>query len=92
MTKYTYGAMSSKFSVMAENKLTAYAAMVYHFDTQAHMIALYEPEETKNDSWLNITGQISERLDQVFGGSFEKYVDEHIEELKAAFVTIKRLI
>ena len=63
---YEYGAMSSLWSLQAENKFTAYVTMVYHYDNQAHMIALYKPVENKDDSWLNITGNISERLDEIF--------------------------
>ena len=92
--EYQYGAMSSLFSVKADNKLTAYVAMVAHYNNHAHLIALYEPkDEVKNDGWLNITGQISDRLDEIFGGkgSFDAYVKEHYEEIKACLRTIKRL-
>ena len=95
MITFEYGAMSSRYSVEAENKLTAYVAMVYHYDRSAHMIALYEPKEiVKDDSWLNPSGAISERLDDIFGGkdSFDKYVDEHIEEVKASLKSIKQLV
>ena len=35
MTKYEYGAMSSKFPLVAENKLTAYATMCLHYQENA---------------------------------------------------------
>lgn len=92
--KFEYGAMSSKYSLMAENKLTAYVAMVCHFNRSAHLIALYEPKEiVENDSWLNPFGKISARLDEIFGGdgAFDKYANEHIEEVKAAMDTIKQI-
>lgn len=92
--KFEYGAMSSKYSLEAGNKLTAYVAMVAHFDRNAHMIALYEPNEiVKNDSWLNPFGQISERLDEIFGGkgAFDRYAEKHIEEIKKAYETIKQI-
>jgi 16S rRNA G527 N7-methylase RsmG len=95
MTTFEYGAMSSKFSCEAENKLTAYVTMILHYDSNNHLIALYEPKEIiKDDSWLSITGQVSERLDEIFGGenAFDKYVESHIEEIKACYKTIKRLI
>ncbi|MDQ1139448.1 hypothetical protein [Pedobacter agri] len=94
MEKYEYGAMSSKYQCEAENKLTAYATMVLHFDRSAHLIALYSPAETKEDSWMNITGAISDRLDEVFGGdgSFDKYVEAHIPEIKACYKSIKKLV
>lgn len=92
--KFEYGTMSSKYSLEAENKLTAYVAMIVHYDRNAHMIALYEPNEiVKNDSWLNLFGQIYERLDEIFGGSgaFDKYTKEHIEEIRKAYYTIKQI-
>lgn len=92
---FKYGAMSSLYSIEADNKLTAYSAMVAHFGDAAHLIALYEPEESKEkDQWLNPFGKIAARLDEIFGGegAFDKYVDEHIDEIKAAFGTIKKLL
>jgi hypothetical protein len=92
LKEYTYGAMSSKFSVMASDKLVAYAAMVYHYDRQAHLLVIYSPEECKEDRWASFDGKISDRLDEIFGGDFDGYVMEHIEEIKEAFKTIKRLV
>lgn len=91
---FEYGAMSSRYSLQAESKLTAYVAMVAHFGNNNHMIALYEPQEiVKNDSWLNPLGYVSERLDEIFGGegSFDKYVEEHIDEVREACKTIKQI-
>ena len=90
-TTFVYGAMSSKYSLEAENKLTAYVAMVAHFGQSCPLVALYEPEEiVKNDSWLNPFGNISERLDEIFGGdgAFDKYANEHVKEIRAAMNTI----
>lgn len=97
LTLFTYGAMSSKFSVEAENKLTAYVAMVMHYDRSAHLIALYEPEEVvKDDAWFHPMGKISERLDEIFiascGKNFDDYCEAHPDEIRAAFKSIKRLI
>lgn len=92
--KFEYGAMSSKYSIEADNKLTAYAGMIIHFGNAAAMIAIYSPEESqKNDSWL-FASPLEARLDEVFGGegSFFKYLDEHQEEIKAAVDTIEKLI
>lgn len=91
---FKYGAMSSVYSIEADNKLTAYVGMVAHFGQSAHLIALYEPREVvENDRWLNPLGQISDRLDEIFGGpgSFDKYAEEHLEEIRAAVETIKQL-
>lgn len=93
---FEYGAVSSKYSIEADNKLTAYVGMIAHFGRSAHLIALYEPEEiVKEDSWLNpFTGKISKRLDEIFGGegSFDKYVEEHKEEWEKAYETIKQIV
>ena len=91
---YEYGAMSSKYSIEADNKLTAYAAMIIHFNSSAHLIAIYSPEECKNDSWLMRTNDLQQRLDEIFGGEgeFEKYLDEHPNEIREACKTIKQLI
>jgi len=93
-TVYEYGAMSTKFKLVAKNKLTAYAAMVLHYQSNAHMVVIYTPEESKQDSWTNITGQISERLDEVFGGddSFDKYLEKNIEEVEECYKTIEKVV
>jgi len=92
--KYEYGAMSSKFSCVAENKLTAYVAMCLHYDSQSHLLVIYSPEESKKDCWMSFTGKISERLDEVFGGvgSFNEYVKNHVEEIKKCYKSIKRIV
>jgi len=95
MITFEYGAMSSRFSCEAEDRLTAYVTMCYHYGGNNHMIALYEPKEiVKGDSWMNITGQVSQRLDEIFGGkgAFEEYLKTHIKEIKACYATIKRLV
>lgn len=94
MTEYTYGAMSSKFKLQAPNKLTAYATMIAHYQNSPHLMVIYSPETAKEDSWFNPTGQISEKLDEIFGGkdSFEKYLEENIDEIKKCMDTIKRIV
>lgn len=95
MTTFEYGVMSSKFSCEAENKLTAYVAMIYHYDRNSHMVVLYEPEDiVKDDIWVSFDGKISKRLDEIFGGegAFDQYVEDHLKEIKACFNTIKRLV
>lgn len=85
---FEYGAMSSLYRIEAESKFVAYAGMI------AHLIALYEPEEVvENDKWLNPMGQISERLDEIFGGSgsFDKFINEHIDEIRMAVNTITKV-
>jgi len=93
--KFEYGAMSSRYSIEADNKLTAYAGMIIHFGPQsASLIAIYEPEELmKTDSWL-FASPIDKRLDEIYGGegTFYKYLDEHMDEIKAALDTIEQLV
>lgn len=90
---FEYGAMSSKYSIEADDKLTAYAGMIAHFGGNAAMIALYGPENCKEDSWL-FASPLEDRLNEVFGGgerAFFDYMDNHIEEIRAACDTIKRI-
>ena len=50
---FEFGAMSSRCRLQAENKFTAYAAMVLYFYRNPYLVALYEPEDlAKQDSWL----------------------------------------
>lgn len=94
MITYEYGAMSSKFSLQAPDKLTAYFTMVLHYDHSAHLIAIYSPIENKEDSWMAFDGKISDRLDEIFGGpeSFDKFGEENGDAIKACYQSIKRLI
>ncbi len=91
---YEYGAMSSKFSLHAADKLTAYATMVLHYNDSSHLVAIYSPEECKTDSWMRFDGKISDRLDEIFGakGSFDKYLKEHISEIRECYKSIKRIV
>lgn len=91
---FEFGAMSSRFRLQAENKFTAYATMVLHFNSSPHLVALYEPKDlAKQDSWLMHT-PVEPRLDEIFGGngSFFKYLREHEEEIKEAFQTVEKII
>ena len=92
MSKYEYGAVSSRYSLEAENKLTAYATMVLDYRNSPHLVAIYEPADA--DSWLSMDGKCSERLDEIFGGkgSFAKYLDENKDEIKKCYDSIKQII
>lgn len=95
MTTFEYGAMSSRYSLQAEDKRTAYCAMLIHFGRSCHLIALYEPKEiVRDDSWLNPFGEIADRLDEIFGGEgeFGKYLNEHEKEIAEAYETINQII
>ena len=91
---FEYGAMSSKYSIEADDKLTAYAGMIAHFGGNAAMIALYGPDDCKKDSWL-FASPLEDRLNEVFGGSeraFFDYMDNHTDEIRKAVGTIKKLV
>lgn len=96
MTKkitFEYGAMSSRFRLQTEDKFTAYAAMVLHFNSCPQLVAIYEPEDlAKQDSWLMHT-PVEPRLDEIFGGKglFIKYLDEHKAEIKEAYQTVEQI-
>jgi protein gp37 len=92
---FTYGAMSSKYSVQAANKLTAYVCMVAQYDRSAFAVVMYEPEEiVEDDQWCSFDGKIAARLDEIFGGenAFDLYCESHLEEIKACYKTIKQIV
>ncbi len=88
-----YGIMSNKWSVEADNKLTAYSCIVIHLHTSANMVALYAPEEVEKDSWL-FCDNLEVRLDEIFGGvgAFKKYLEENTDEIRECCKTIKKLV
>lgn len=97
MTKkitFEYGAMSSRYRLQTEDKLTAYATMVLQFNSYPQLVAIYEPEDlAKKDSWLMHT-PVEPRLDEIFGGkgAFFKYLNEHEKEIEEAFQTVEKII
>lgn len=93
LEKYEYGAMSTKYSIMAPNKLVAYAAMVYHFGRSNHLVAIYSPESSMKDQWLCPYGRVSARLDEIFGGenAFDLFVDANTDEIKKCMDTITKV-
>ena len=89
-----YGIMSNKWSVEADDKLTAYACIVLHLNRSANMVALYSPKEiVKNDSWF-FSNNLEKRLDEIFGGDgeFKKFVESHINQIRECSKTIKKLV
>lgn len=95
-TLYKYGAISSCFSLEADNRLTAYATMIVHCGESAHLLVIYSPEDSKKDRWTTFAngGDFLARLDEIFGGPayFEKYVQENKPAIMECYKTIKRLI
>jgi hypothetical protein len=94
MTEYEYGAMSSKFKLKAENKLTAYVAMCLHYGSSNHLVMIYSPESSKKDIWCSFDGKVADRLDEIFGGEgkFDEYVDNNIDAIRECYNTIEQLI
>lgn len=91
---YEYGIMSYRYILWASNKLTAYATMVFQYQQSAHMIIVYSPETTQDDIWANPTGEIAQRLDEIFGGegAFDDYLKNHVLEIEACYHTIERIV
>lgn len=89
-----FGAMSSMYSIEADDKLAAYFAICLFYQRNAHMVAIYSPEEACQDQWLSIDGKISARLDEIFGGenAFDLYGKANGEKIEAAYHTIKQLV
>ena len=57
---FEYGIMSSKYSIEAENKLTAYAAMIMHLGpASTAFIAIYSPEESRKH-WIPLNSLYNE--------------------------------
>ena len=98
---YEYGTMSLKYSLEADNKLTAYATMIFHYNKSANIMVIYTPEKCKKDSWFSVDGKISKKLHEIFGGTpdefpkfdaFDEYVKNHIEEIRKCYKSIKQIV
>lgn len=88
-----YGIMSNKWSIEADEKLTAYAAIMISQPDAVYMIMLYT-EECRKDQWA-FSNDLEKRIGEIFGGSisdFNAYVKAHENEIKAALETIKKLV
>ena len=99
MTKYEYGAMSSKFSLVAENKLTAYATMCLHYGDDLHLLVIHSPD-CKDDRWFSPSGKLDflhkntyEILDEIFGGEgcLNKYIADNVDAIRECYKSIKRI-
>lgn len=91
MKTYKFGAMSTVYSLEAPSNLVAIASMIYHYDRSAHLVVVYEPKGLP--SWVNLTGKISDRLDEIFSEyeGFDKFIENHIEPIKSAMKTIREV-
>lgn len=91
---FEFGVMSNRYKLQAENKLSAYAAMVLFYKDNPRMVAIYKPQDlAKQDSWL-FSNPVETRLNEIFGGkgAFFKFMDEHKQEIKEVFQTIEKII
>lgn len=93
---YEYGAVGSKFRLLAANKLTAYATMVVHYHKIAGLLVVYSPVESKDDMLclapINYV-EVGERMDEMFGGegSFFQYIESQQAEINKCLDTVERI-
>lgn len=88
-----YGIMSNKWSIEADDKLTAYAAILISQNRNASLVVIYN-EELKSDNWA-FADDLEKRVGEIFGGSpsdFHRFVNTHKKEIRKAFETIKKLV
>jgi len=88
-----YGIMSNKWSIEADDKLTAYAAILISQNRKAGLVVIYN-EELKSDNWA-FADDLEKRVGEIFGGSpsdFHHFVNTHKKEIRKAFETIKKLV
>lgn len=88
-----YGIMSNKWSIEADDKLTAYAAILISQNRNASLVVIYN-EELKSDNWA-FADDMEKRVSEIFGGSlsnFHHFVNTHKKEIRKAFETIKKLV
>lgn len=91
---YGIGTTDNNFTCQAEDKLTAYAAIILQFERLAHLVILYSPDEiVDNDQWFSPDGMIEEKIDALFGGdgAFELYFKDNKEKIQQCFDTITRI-
>ena len=86
-----YGIMSNKWSVEAEDKLVCYAAILIHLGSNGYNMVMLYTEECKNDQWA-FSDNIEKRLKEIFGEDVFAFMDKHIDEIKKAVKTIKKLV
>ncbi len=94
MLKIEFGAMSSKYSIECSDKLVGYAVILMQFANSPGMVAIYSPEECKNDSWMNFEGKTEELIQPLYSehGGFESFLKAHIEQIKECRKTIKQIV
>lgn len=86
-----YGIMSNRWSVEAEDKLVCYATILIHLGSYGCNIVMLYTEECKSDRWA-FSDNIEKRLKEIFGEDVFAFMDKHIDEIKKAFKTIKKLV
>ena len=86
-----YGIMSNKWSVEAEDKLVCYAAILIHLGSNGYNMVMLYNEECKSDQWA-FSDDTEKRLKEIFGEDVFAFMDKHIDEIKKAVKTIKKLV
>lgn len=86
-----YGIMSNKWSVEAEDKLVCYATILIHLGSNGYNMVMLYTEECKNDQWA-FSDNTEKRLKEIFGEDVFAFMDKHIDEIKKAVKTIKKLV
>ena len=86
-----YGIMSNKWSVEAEDKLVCYATILIHLGSNGYNMVMLYTEECKSDQWA-FSDNTEKRLKEIFGEDVFAFMDKHIDEIKKAVKTIKKLV
>lgn len=86
-----YGIMSNKWSVEAEDKSVCYATILIHLGSNGYNMVMLYTEECKNDQWA-FSDNTEKRLKEIFGEDVFAFMDKHIDEIKKAVKTIKKLV
>ncbi len=91
---YEYGIMSTRYAIKAKTKYIAYATMCLHLQKNVNMIAIYTPESSKQDSWINLEGKTNIILDKLFSdfGGFEEFLKSNVKDIRACYKTVKKII
>ena len=87
--RYEYGAMSSRYSLEAENHLVAISAMLLHYGRSNHLVVVYQPKDVP--AWFSFDGRISARLEEIFGGDVEDFIKNNDGAVKAAYRSIQEV-
>jgi len=94
LMKIEFGVMSNKYSVKCENKYIGYIAILLQYANNPGMVAIYSPDECKQDAWTNFSGKTEEQIEILFKefGGMVKFIEANKKEISIACKTIKKII